>query len=84
VAAWRFLQVAAASEWRASLEFIRLHGATRGREAARVEEQNDDDPDSEITPDDVAAVIRVLRADEVAADMAGDPADGHSNGRAAR
>src|SRR5690349_22608061 len=38
VAAWRFLQGAAASEWRASLELIKLYGSTRGREAARVEE----------------------------------------------
>jgi hypothetical protein len=84
VAAWRFLQGAAATEWRASLELIKLYGATRGREAMRLD-QDDDDRDADVTPDDVAAVIRVLRAHEVADHAAGEPAsDGRSNGRAAR
>jgi hypothetical protein len=76
VAAWRFLQLAAASEWRASLELIKLHGATRGRDAARLDEPAGDDPDDDVTPDDVAAVIRILRAHEL-------DADGHTNGHAA-
>ena len=85
VAAWRFLQGAAASEWRAALEVVKLYSSTRGREAVRVEEQDGDDPDADVTPDDVAAVIRVLRAHELADHMPGEPApDGHSNGRAAR
>jgi hypothetical protein len=85
VAAWRFLQGAAASEWRAALEVVKLYGATRGREVVRVEEQNGDDLDSEVTADDVAAVIRVLRSHEPANHVAGEPdSDGHSNGRAAR
>jgi hypothetical protein len=80
VAAWRFLQMAAASEWRASLELIKLHGATRGREAARLDEPDGVDPDTDVTPDDAAAVIRILRAHEVAD---GGAADGHLNGHAA-
>ena len=85
VAAWRFLQLTAATEWRCALEYIKLHGATRGRDLVRVEEQDRDDPDAEVTPDDVAAVIRILRAHELADHAAGEPApDGHSNGRAAR
>ena len=85
-AAWRFLQGAAATEWRASLELIKLFGATHGRDAARVDEPGgDDDLNSEVTPDDVAAVIRFLRAHDLADHAAGEPApDGHSNGRAAR
>jgi hypothetical protein len=85
VAAWRFLQGAAASEWRASLELIKLYGSTMGREAAPVEEQDGDDPDANVTPDDVAAVIRILRGHDVADRAAGETApDGHSNRRAAR
>jgi hypothetical protein len=85
VAAWRFLQGAAASEWRASLELIKLYGATRGREAARVEEQDGDDLDADVTPDDVAAVVRILRGRDVADHAAREPVpDGHSNGRATR
>jgi hypothetical protein len=78
VAAWRFLQGAAASEWRASLELIKLFGVTRARESVRVDEMGDG-PDADVTPHDVAAVIRVLRAHEL-----GDGAvDGCPNGRAA-
>ena len=85
VAAWRFLQLTAASEWRCALEYIKLYGATRGRDAVRVEEQDGDDPDADVTPDDVAAVIRILRGHEVADHVRGEPApDGHGNGRAAR
>lgn len=80
VAAWRFLQMAAASEWRASLEVIKLHGATRGREVARLDEPDSDDQDADITPDDVAAVIRVRRAHTLGD---GGDVDGHTNGRAA-
>ena len=71
VAAWRFLQVAAASEWRASLEYLKLHGATRGKDAVRLDEPAGDDPDADVTPDDVAAVVRVLRAHELADGGAG-------------
>lgn len=78
VAAWRFLQMAAASEWRAALELVKLYGATRGRDVVRVDEQDADDLDEDITPDDVAAVIRVLRAHELGAGGAGD---GHPNSR---
>ena len=80
VAAWRFLQMAAASAWRASLEYVKLHGATRGREAVKLDEPDADDPDADVTPDDVAAVIRVLRAHELDDSSAGD---GHANGRPA-
>ena len=62
LAAWMFLQQTAASEWRAALEFVKLHGATRGREAVWLDEPAGDGEDSDVTPDDVAAVIRVLRA----------------------
>src|SRR5262249_43773592 len=43
VAAWRFLQLTAATEWRCALEYIKLHGATRGRDVQRVEVQDGDD-----------------------------------------
>jgi len=79
VAAWRFLQMAAASEWRGALEYIKLHGATRGRDVARIDEQDGDDPHADVTPDDVAAVVRILRAHE----LAGGMMDGHLNGHAA-
>lgn len=79
VAAWRFLQIAAASEWRGALEYIRLHNATHGRDAARPEE-SDNGPDADITPEDVAAVVRVLHAHEFDADGG---SDGHPNGRPA-
>src|SRR5215472_16643910 len=84
VAAWRFLQVAAASEWRASLEVIKLYGATRGREAVRVDETEAIDPDADVTPDDVAAVIRVLRTHEVGDRGLDSEEDGHAAGRRAR
>jgi hypothetical protein len=76
VAAWRFLQLAAASEWRGALEYVRLHNATHGRDAVQIDGL-DDGPDTEVTPDDVAAVIRVLRAHELGA----DGANGHAKGR---
>ena len=81
VAAWRFLQLAAASEWRASLEYVKLHGATRSREVVRFDEPIGGDPDAEVTPDDVAAIVRILRARELGD---GGMADGHLNGHAAR
>src|SRR5438034_1044719 len=61
-AAWMFLQQTAASEWRAALELIKLYGSTRAREAGGLYEPGDDAPDADVTPDDVAAVIRILRA----------------------
>ena len=72
VAAWRFLQMTAASEWRCALEYIKLHGATRGRDQVRVEEQDGDNPDADVTPDDVAAVVRILRAHDLADHAAGE------------
>jgi hypothetical protein len=83
VAAWRLLQVAAASEWRASLELIKLFGATRGREAVRFGDQDSGDHDLDVTPDDVAAVIRILRVHELGDGSLGGVEDGHSNGRRA-
>jgi hypothetical protein len=62
VAAWTFLQQTAASEWRAALELIKLYGSTRAREAGGLYEPGDDDPDASVSPDDIAAVIRILRA----------------------
>ncbi len=62
VSAWMFLQQTAASEWRAALELIKLYGSTRAREAGGLYEPGDDDPDANVAPDDVAAVIRILRA----------------------
>src|SRR5215472_3251113 len=64
VAAWRFLQGAAATEWRAALEVVKLYGFARGRELARFDELNCDDADADVTPDDVAAVIRILHGRE--------------------
>jgi hypothetical protein len=77
VAAWRFLQLAAASEWRASLELIKLHGATRGKDVVRVDDPDGADPDADVTVEDVAAVIRVLNA----RGYSESAADGHTNGR---
>src|SRR5215468_9151827 len=62
VAAWRFLQMAAASEWRAALEVVKLYGATRGKEAAKLDEPDVVDQDADVTPADVAAAVRILRA----------------------
>jgi hypothetical protein len=57
----------AASEWRASLEFLKASrpdlfgtGAARMREAGRVDEPGDDDLDADVSPADVAAVLRLL------------------------
>jgi hypothetical protein len=70
VAALRFLQQTAASEWRASLEFLKaarpdLFGssAARTREAGRSGEPGDDDPDPDVSPADIAAVLRLLGLD---------------------
>jgi hypothetical protein len=63
VAAWMFLQRAAASEWRAALQLIKLYGSTRTREVGGLHEPGDDDPSTNVTPADVAAVIRILGAD---------------------
>jgi hypothetical protein len=82
VAAWRFLQVAAASEWRASLELIKLFGATRGREAVVRPDEQGYDFDAEVSPEDVAAVVRILHAHGIGG-LAG-AAEGHSNGRHVR
>jgi hypothetical protein len=60
-AAWLFLQQTAASEWRAALELIKLYGSTRAREAGGLYEPGLDDPDTDVTHADVAAVIRILR-----------------------
>jgi len=62
VSAWTFLQQTAASEWRAALEIVKLYGSTRAREAGGLYEPGDDDTDADVTPTDVAAVIRILRA----------------------
>jgi hypothetical protein len=67
VACLRFIQATGAGEWRASSEFVKLvrpelFGSSRTREAPRVDEAGADEPDADVTPDDVAAVIRILRA----------------------
>jgi len=77
VAAWRFVQMAAASGWRAAAELIKLYGATRGRAGMRPDEPDAVDPDADVTPADVAAVVRILRAHELGD---GGAADGHLNG----
>ena len=81
VAAWRFLQGAAATEWRASLELIKLFGATRGRDVVRVDERDAVDPDADVTPDEVAAVIRILRGHDMDDGGFDVGIDGQSNGR---
>jgi hypothetical protein len=91
-AAWRFLQGAAASEWRAALELVKLYGATRAREADGLHEPGTDDPARDVTPDDVAAVIRILRAhgsgggegDLDAVETAPEPVHPEANGKAGR
>jgi len=78
-AALRMLQMTAATEWRAALEYAKLHYSLRGREVVRVNDPDLDEVGAAIAPDDVAAVIRVLRAHELGADVA---AHGHTNGHA--
>src|SRR5215471_3775616 len=62
-AAMRFLQTAAASEWRAALEYVKLYYSLRGREVVRVDERDPDDLDADIAPAAVAAVMRLLRGE---------------------
>jgi hypothetical protein len=70
VAAMRFLQATAATEWRCALEFLKaarpdLFGssAARTREVARSGEPGDDDPDPDFSAADIAAVLRLLGLD---------------------
>ena len=67
VACLRFVQATGAQEWRAASEFVKLvrpelFGSGRTREVARPDEPGADDPAADVSLDDVAAVIRILRA----------------------
>src|SRR5947207_8026638 len=67
VACLRFIQATGAGEWRAASEFVKLvrpelFGSSRTREVPRVDEPGADALDADVTPADVAAVIRILRA----------------------
>src|SRR2546421_5693825 len=67
VACLRFVQATGAGEWRAASEFVKLvrpelFGSSRTREVSRPDEPVSDDPAADVSLEDVAAVIRILRA----------------------
>ena len=81
-AAMRFLQAAAASEWRAALEYVKLYYSLRGREIVRVDERDPDDMEADVAPEAVAAVMRFLRGRENGGDgVLAAETDGHHGGR---
>jgi hypothetical protein len=81
-AAMRFLQAAAASEWRAALEYVKLYYSLRGREVVRVDERDPDGLEVDIAPEAVAAVMRFLRGREDGGDgVLAAEMDGHHGGR---
>ena len=90
IACLMFIQQTAATDWKVAAEFLKLafpefFGTTRAREAAGAEVVGEDDPEADVSPDDVAAVLRILRANGLGrseVDLAVE-VDGHSNGRAA-
>ena len=86
VACLMFIQQTAATDWRVAAEFLKLafpdHFGTRAREVPGVEGVVDEDLEAEANPEDVAAVLRILRANGLGhseVDL-GVEMDGHSNG----
>ena len=90
VACLMFIQQTAATDWRVAAEFLKLafpefFGTTRAREVPGAEVVGDDDPEADVSPADVAAVLRILRANGLGrseVDLAIE-VDGRPNGRAA-
>ena len=66
IACLMFIQHTAATDWKVASEFVKLafseHFGTRAREVPAAEVVGNDDPEADISPEDVAAVLRILRA----------------------
>src|SRR5262245_39584901 len=84
-----FIQQTAATDPKVAAEFLKLafpefFGTSRAREITRSEEPGDE-PEVDVTADDVAAVIRILRANGLwdGADGLDGELEGHPNGRSA-
>jgi hypothetical protein len=90
IACLLFIQRTAATDPKLAAEFLKLafpefFGTARTREAPPTENMVDDDPAGDVTPDDVAAVIRILRANGLGGGegpLDGE-VEGHRNGRPA-
>ncbi len=88
VACLMFIQQTAATDWKVGAEFIKLafpeHFGARAREVPGVELVGDEDPLAEVSPDDVAAVLRILHANGLGRSEVdiGVEVDRHPNGRA--
>ncbi|TMC03171.1 MAG: hypothetical protein E6J41_28445 [Chloroflexi bacterium] len=88
VACLLFIQQTAATDWRVASEFLKVafaeHFGSRARDVSGVELVGDEDPEAEVSPDDVAAVLRILRANGLGRSEVdlGVEVDGGSNGRA--
>jgi len=88
IACLMFIQQTAATDWRVASEFLKLafpeFFGTKAREAPGVELVGDDDPEAEVSPDDVAAVLRILRANGLGRSEVdlGVEVDGRPNRRA--
>ena len=90
VACLMFIQQTAATDWKVAAEFLKIgfpefFGTTRAREVPGVEVAGDDDPEADVSPDDVAAVLRILRANGLGrseVDLSVE-VDGRRNGSAA-
>ena len=88
IACLMFIQQTAATDWKVAAEFLKLafpeFFGTRAREMPSVELIGDEDPEADVSPDDVAAVLRILRANGLGRSEVdlGVEVDGGSNGRA--
>lgn len=88
VACLMFIQQTAATDWKVAAEFLKLafpeFFGTRAREVPGVEGVADEELEAEVSPDDVAAVLRILRANGLGRSEVdlGVEVDGHSNGHA--
>lgn len=89
IACLMFIQQTAATDWRVASEFLKLafpeFFGTKAREVPGAEFVGDNDPEAEVSPDDVAAVLRILRANGLGLDKVDltVEADGHPNGHVA-
>jgi len=89
IACLTFIQQTAATDWKVAAEFLKLafpeFFGTRAREVSGMELVGDDDPEADVSPDDVAAVLRILHANGLGRSEVdlGVEVNGHSNGHAA-
>ncbi len=83
IACLMFIQQTAATDWRVASEFLKVafpeFFGTKAREAPSIELVGDDDPAADVRPEDVAAVLRILRANGLGAGGA-DESDGQAGG----